>query len=62
MAEIVLLAERRGREPVPSREQVPREAKILFFTGVRYERLDNNTPADKSSVVKKGRPRRAGKR
>lgn len=61
MAEIVLLAERRGRKPVPSKESVPREAAILFFTGVRYERLDN-TPADNSPVAKKGRPRRAGKR
>lgn len=62
MAEIILLAGRRGgREPAPSKEGVPREAEILFFTGVRYERLDD-TPADDGPMPKKGRPRRAGKR
>ncbi|MCX8998483.1 hypothetical protein NOF55_15315 [Rhizobiaceae bacterium BDR2-2] len=61
MAEIILLADRRGHAPPPSGEAVPRKAQILFFTGVRYERLDD-TPADNSPVSKKGRPRRAAKR
>jgi len=38
MAIVVALADRRSRAPRrPDKE--PREAKILWFTGVRYERL-----------------------
>ncbi|WFU09895.1 hypothetical protein QA646_03235 [Rhizobium sp. CB3090] len=39
MAEIISLLDRRSRLPLrPQKEPV--EAKILLFTGVRYERLD----------------------
>lgn len=62
MAEIVHMAERRGRGPAPPRAGMPCKAKILFFTGVRYERLDDGGPAAKSPVAKKGRSTRAGKR
>ncbi|WP_164517769.1 MULTISPECIES: hypothetical protein [unclassified Rhizobium] len=41
MAIVVALADRRPRAPRrPDKE--PREAKILWFTGVRYERLAEN--------------------
>jgi hypothetical protein len=38
MAIVVALADRRPRAPRPQ-DKEPREAKILWFTGVRYERL-----------------------
>ena len=66
MAEIFLLAERRGRRPGPSVDTAPRKAEILFFTGIRYERLDGqidgHAPVDKSPVAKKRRSNRVGKR
>ena len=61
MAEIIQLEQRRGHDPAPPKAGVPVEAKILFFTGVRYERLDD-TPDAKRPVAKKGRSTRAGKR
>ena len=36
MAEVIKLDERRGK--APTRPSIPHEAKILLFTGVRYER------------------------
>ncbi|MBX5269489.1 hypothetical protein HJB99_12485 [Rhizobium sp. NLR17b] len=38
MAIVVALADRRPRAP-RRLDKEPREAKILWFTGVRYERL-----------------------
>ncbi|WP_167376994.1 hypothetical protein [Rhizobium aegyptiacum] len=38
MAIVVALADRRPRTP-RRLDKEPREAKILWFTGVRYERL-----------------------
>ncbi|MBY5771562.1 hypothetical protein [Rhizobium leguminosarum] len=55
MAIVVALAGRRPRAPRrPDKE--PREAKILWFTGVRYERLaesPNHRPAPAPRVNKK---------
>lgn len=66
MAEIISMEERRGRRPAAAKEHVPREADILFFTGVRYERFDdsslNNPVAEKRAPAKKGRARRTAKR
>ena len=39
MAEIISLLDRRSRLPLRAQKE-PVEAKILLFTGVRYERLD----------------------
>lgn len=55
MAIVVALADRRSRAPRrPDKE--PREAKILWFTGVRYERLaesPKHRPAPAPRVNKK---------
>ncbi|MBM7045358.1 hypothetical protein [Rhizobium lusitanum] len=42
MAKIISLSERRSRMP-PRAQKEPVEAKILLFTGVRYEHLDTAT-------------------
>ncbi|HEX8045547.1 hypothetical protein [Rhizobium sp.] len=39
MAKIISLSDRRSRSPRRAQKE-PVEAKILLFTGVRYERLD----------------------
>lgn len=39
MAKIISLSDRRSRMP-PRAQKEPVEAKILLFTGVRYEHLD----------------------
>jgi len=39
MAKIISLSDRRSRLPRRAQKE-PVEAKILLFTGVRYERLD----------------------
>jgi hypothetical protein len=49
MATIITLGDRRPRKPHPAVQQ-PVEAKILLFTGVRYERLDFATPRRRSGV------------
>jgi hypothetical protein len=55
MAIVVALADRQPRAPRrPDKE--PREGKILWFTGVRYERLAENPrhgPAPAPRVNKK---------
>jgi hypothetical protein len=49
MATIISLGDRRLRKPrLAAREPV--EAKILLFTGVRYERLDFVSPRPRSGV------------
>ncbi|SCB08832.1 hypothetical protein GA0061101_101273 [Rhizobium lusitanum] len=42
MAKIISLSERRSRMP-PRAQKEPVEAKLLLFTGVRYEHLDTVT-------------------
>lgn len=58
MADIIRLAEKRGGQTVKARKTVPREAEILFFTGVRYERLGER-PVEKGPEPKKSGRRRA---
>ena len=49
MATIIPLGDRRRRNPrLTARDPV--EAKILLFTGVRYERLDFVSPRPRSGV------------
>lgn len=55
MAEIIQLAGRRGR--VSLRPAATETAKILFFTGVRYERLDGTVATERVAVKKTGRKR-----
>jgi hypothetical protein len=49
MATIIPLGDRRPRKSPPAARQ-PVEAKILLFTGVRYERLEFATPRPRSGV------------
>jgi hypothetical protein len=49
MATIISLGDRRRRNPRLSVRE-PVEAKILLFTGVRYERLDFVTPRPRTGV------------
>ena len=59
MADIIRLAERRGGQTITARKTVPREAEILFFTGVRYERLEDDRSVEKGPEPKKSGRRRA---
>jgi hypothetical protein len=49
MATIISLGDRRPRKPRLAASG-PVEAMILLFTGVRYERLDFETPRPRSGV------------
>jgi len=59
MADIVRLADRRARMAERPAEQFV-DAKILLFTGVRYERYDRREPS--AGQPKSGGPQRAKKR
>ncbi|MBB3657223.1 hypothetical protein FHX15_002455 [Rhizobium sp. BK650] len=55
MAIVVALADRLREEPRRRAGKDPREAKILWFTGVRYERIadtPDKTPAHPAPRVK----------
>ncbi|WP_195909392.1 hypothetical protein [Rhizobium tubonense] len=49
MANVISLGDRRPRTPRPIAKE-PMEAKILLFTGVRYERLEFVTPRPRSGA------------
>jgi hypothetical protein len=53
MAEVIRIEERLASRP--KRQSEPREAKILLFTGVRYERWNNadDRPQKRSSGIKR---------
>ena len=56
MAIIVALADRRSQQP-RRKDREPVEARILLFTGVRYERLADTPkrPSARASRVKSSR-------
>jgi len=53
MAEVIRLQERLDK--LPKRPVEPCEAQILLFTGIRYERLtdESQTPAKRSNGTKR---------
>ncbi len=53
MAEVIRLQERLEKRPRPQSE--PCEARILLFTGIRYERLTDgsHTPETRSNGTKR---------
>lgn len=62
MADIITLAARRSTVRAPEKDNAEqREAEIVFFTGVRYERYPE-APVDDGGLPEKGGSRRAGKR
>ena len=44
MAEILRLPQRRRRQTTASAPMEPVEGKVLFFTGVRYQRAETPAP------------------
>lgn len=51
MANVIRLQERLDK--LPRRPIEPCEAKILLFTGIRYERLTDERPATRSNGTKR---------
>jgi hypothetical protein len=68
MSEIILFRPREGRLNKSRRTTITTEAKIMFFTGVRYERMadpppalfDGDSGAPSSPGPGRGRRRRRG--
>lgn len=59
MADVISIADRFARPTTRRSEELPREGRILMFTGVRYERLVRSETPDRTSGDKSP-PRRTG--